>query len=126
MHLRPTMTRIFNRCTRSATFMWLVAAALIIATATAFAQSTVTATVSGTVTDPTGAIVQGAAVTIINEVTSDVRETETNKSGVFAVPNLNPSTYSVKVVAKGFAPKEITGIELHVGELRVGGRVLRE
>jgi hypothetical protein len=76
----------------------------------------VTATVSGTITDSTGALVQGASVTVIDDATQDARPTETNKSGVFAVPNLDPSTYSVKVSAKGFAPKELTGVEVHAGD----------
>jgi hypothetical protein len=73
----------------------------------------VTATVSGTVTDPKGALIVGAKVTVIDEATGDVRASVTNKQGVYSVPNLNPSTYTVKVAAPGFAPKEITGIELH-------------
>ena len=104
-----------KRCNRNTIFLLSVVAVLVMAGGYAHAQ-TVTATLSGTVTDPTGALVQGASVTIINEATNDARATETNKSGVFAAPNLNPSTYSVKVTAKGFAPKELTGIELHVGD----------
>jgi hypothetical protein len=91
-------------------------ALLMMAGPNAHAQGTVTATVSGTVTDTTGALVAGASVTVINEATQDVRPTETNKSGVYAVPNLNPSIYSVKVSAKGFAPREVVGIEVHAGD----------
>ena len=76
----------------------------------------VTATVSGTVTDSTGALVQGASVIVTNEAMQDARPVETNKSGVFAVPNLNPGTYTVKVSAKGFTPRELTGIEVHAGD----------
>jgi len=101
---------------RSAIFILPLIAVLVVAGQYAHAQTTVTATVSGTVTDPSGALVQGAAVSVINEATGDVRTTESNKSGVFAVPNLNPNTYSVKVVSKGFAPKELTGIDVHVGD----------
>lgn len=76
----------------------------------------VTATISGTVTDPKGALVQGAAVTIVDEATGSPRSTESNNDGTFSIPNLIPSTYSVKVVAQGFAPKELTGIEVHSGD----------
>ena len=106
----------FKRCFHNVTSLLPLIVLLMMASGYAHAQSTVTATVSGTVTDPSGALVQGASVTIINEATSDTRETETNRSGVFAAPNLNPSTYSVKVTAKGFAPKELTGIEVHIGD----------
>jgi hypothetical protein len=60
--------------------------------------------------------VQAASVTVIDDATGDARPTETNKNGVFAVPNLDPSIYSVKVSAKGFAPKELTGVEVHAGD----------
>jgi hypothetical protein len=81
-----------------------------------YAHAQVTATVSGTVTESTGALVQAASVTVIDEATQDARPTETNKSGVFALPNLNPGSYSVRVSAKGFSPKELTGIEVHAGD----------
>jgi len=115
MRVTQPVFAVFKRCIHSTRFALSVIALLMMASPYVQAQ-TVTATLSGTVTDPTGALVQGASVTIINEATNDARETETNKSGVFAEPNLNPSTYSVKVTAKGFAPKELTGIELHVGD----------
>ena len=79
-------------------------------------RSPVTATLSGIVTDPTGAVVQDASVTVINEATNDTRVAVTNKVGVFATPNLNPSTYSVKISAKGFTPNELTGIAVHAGD----------
>jgi len=76
----------------------------------------ITATVSGTVTDRTGAVVQGASVTVRNEATNERRLVVTNKSGVFAAPNLKPSTYSITVSAKGFGPKELTGVDVHAGD----------
>jgi hypothetical protein len=83
-------------------------------------QAQTTATISGTITDPTGAVVPGATVTITNEFTGDARKVETNKEGFFSVPNLLPSTYTVEAVAQGFVPKKVTGVDLHAGdEVRV-------
>ena len=114
MQVSQAVFTCLKRYARSTTFVLSVMALLMMAGAYAHAQ--VTATVSGTVTDPSGALVQGADITVINEATQDARPTDTNKSGVFSVPNLNPSTYTVRVSAKGFSPKELTGIEVHAGD----------
>jgi hypothetical protein len=83
-----------------------------------FAHAQTTATVSGTVQDPTGAVVPGAQVTLVNEATQDTRVAVTSDAGFFAFPSLVPGTYSVKAVAKGFIPREFTGIVLHAGDSR--------
>jgi hypothetical protein len=83
-----------------------------------FAHAQTTATVSGTVQDPTGAVVPGAQVSLINEATQDTRVAVTSDAGFFAFPSLVPGTYSVKAVAKGFVPREFTGIVLHAGDSR--------
>ena len=114
MHVSQAVFTSLKRYARTTTFGLSVMALLMMAGPNAHAQ--VTATISGTVTDPTGATVQGASISVINEAMQDVRPSETNKSGVFAVPDLIPGTYSVEVSAKGFAPKELTGIEIHGGD----------
>jgi hypothetical protein len=77
-----------------------------------------TATLSGTVTDNTGAVIPGAQVTLQNEASKDNRVVTTNDSGIFSFPALLPSTYTLKVTAKGFEAKNLTGIELHGGDQR--------
>jgi Carboxypeptidase regulatory-like domain len=114
MHLIHAVFTSFKRCARTTTFGLSMIALLTMAGPYAHAQ--VTAVVSGTVTDATGALVQGASVTVIDEATQVARSAQTNKSGVFAVPDLNPDTYTVKVAAKGFTPKELTGIDVHAGD----------
>jgi len=69
--------------------------------ATAFGQTT-TGSISGTVTDPTGAVVAGATVTITNPATGAERSVESNEQGAFNVPALQPGKYTVTVDAKGF------------------------
>ena len=56
----------------------------------AFAQTTGTATVVGTVTDNTGAVVPGAAINLVNNETKFVYNGETNAEGGYYVPNLSP------------------------------------
>jgi len=81
----------------------------------AAAQST-TATLSGTVQDPNNASVPGAHITATNTGTGLKREATTNNSGVFTIPLLPPSTYTVLVESQGFTPAEIKEVILNVGD----------
>lgn len=60
-------------------------------------------TVTGTVTDPSGAVVPGAKVTLTNNNTGQSVTTKTNTSGVFTFPSLAPGDYELITAAKGFA-----------------------
>jgi hypothetical protein len=94
----------------------LALAVLLVFLPSAYAQTT--ATVSGTVQDPSGGVIPGAQVTLVNQATQDTRVATTNGAGFFAFPSLVPGSYSVKASAKGFAPQELTGIVLHAGDSR--------
>jgi len=67
----------------------------------AFAQGG-NVTITGTVTDPSGAVVAGAKVTVTQKSTSILRTDTTNGSGQFNFPALPPTTYTVSVQAPGF------------------------
>ena len=69
----------------------------------------------GTVTDPTGAVVPGARLGITNLDTSAVQALTTNYKGEYAVNDLAPGRYTVKVEAPGFNTAERTGIVLQAG-----------
>jgi Carboxypeptidase regulatory-like domain/TonB dependent receptor-like, beta-barrel len=69
--------------------------------ATAFGQTT-TGSISGTVTDPTGAVVAGATITVNNPATGAERSVESNEQGAFNVAALQPGKYTITVDAKGF------------------------
>ena len=75
-------------------------------------------TISGTVTDQTGAVVVGAQVQVIDETTHFVSNATTNATGLYSVVFLTPDTYDVKVVAKGFTPAEQTGAVLIAGGVK--------
>ena len=68
---------------------------------TASAQ-TATGEVNGTVSDPNGAAVSGAAVKLINQGTKAESETTTNQNGYFTFVNLKPATYVLMVEVTGF------------------------
>jgi hypothetical protein len=69
---------------------------------TSMRAQAVNATVVGTVTDSSGAVVGGATVTSRETATNVSRSTTTNASGNFAFPNLPPGNYEVAVEAQGF------------------------
>ena len=78
--------------------------------------ATTTATLSGTVTDPTGAIIPSAAVTLSSSETGVRRSFVTDNSGRYTFAQLVPSTYSLEVKAKGFETYQQKGILLNAAE----------
>jgi hypothetical protein len=84
----------------------------------AFSQSN--SRILGTVTDQSGGVVAGATVFVIDMERGIPRSVTTDDAGVYNAPNLNPSTYMVRVEAKGFKKLERQNIVLEVGkEIRV-------
>ena len=81
-----------------------------------YAQTT--ATVSGTVEDTTGAVIPGATVTLINDATHTQIDAVSSSSGLYAFSSVVPGTYTIRSVAKGFAPKELTGVILNAGDTK--------
>src|SRR6202049_4713617 len=98
------------------TFAALVFSSLLPATAHAQVAG---ASLSGTVTDQSGAFVPQAAISIRNVSTDITRTTTTSANGFYSVPNLLPGTYDVKATAQGFSTQLQTGITLTVGEQQV-------
>src|SRR5260370_5436654 len=91
----------------------------LISTGLAAAQSTTSGTLSGTVTDPTDAIVPGAKVTATNTATSTVLEAISDDRGVYRIPLMPPGVYNLKVEKPGFAAASRNGIAITVGEAAV-------
>ena len=81
--------------------MWTAAASLA---CSALAQGTGnSSTISGTVTDPSGAVVPGASVEISNAVSGYSREATTDSSGSFSLSNIPYNPYHMTVTSKNFA-----------------------
>src|SRR5579872_2969558 len=76
-------------------------AALLLFGTAAFAQSQ-NASLGGQVSDPSGAFVPGASVTVTSTERSISSTVQTDSGGRFSFPNLNPGTYDLSVEAKGF------------------------
>jgi len=74
----------------------------------ALAQTTIsTGSIQGTVTDPSGAVVTGAKITISNKSTGRVFEVATTSAGTYTSGALTPGEYTVKVEAAGFKTDEL-------------------
>jgi len=93
---------LFRRSSKCWFVLFLVMLAL--GTQHAGAQAGVSATVSGTVTDPSGAVVPNATVAIRNPVSGYTRSTTTDGSGRFTLPNVPFNPYHLTVAVAGFAP----------------------
>ncbi|MFP5226691.1 MAG: carboxypeptidase regulatory-like domain-containing protein [Acidobacteriota bacterium] len=70
----------------------------------ALAQNT-TSSVSGTVEDPSGAVVPNAKITVTNDATGQVLTATTDGHGAYTVTNLPPGTYTVNATISGFQPE---------------------
>ena len=89
----------------------------IVASAPVFAQ-TETGAITGTVMDPTGAVVPNAKVTLKNAATNAVRSSTTSTSGNYTITNLPPAVYTLVVEAPGFSTSQ-RNVTVEVGS-RVG------
>src|SRR5712671_4363319 len=88
----------------------LAALFLSLAVPACFGQaSAINGQIEGTVTDPTGAVVPGAAVTIENVNTGFKRELKTDSSGFFRFTVLPLGTYDVRVSTSGFSAETRKG-----------------
>jgi len=89
----------------------------------AFGQTLTTATIVGTVTDSSGAIVKDAAVSLDYAATGDHREALTNESGEYRFPLLKPGQYTVSAKSPGLK-SAISSIDLLVGQQQAINLVL--
>jgi hypothetical protein len=77
---------------------------------------TITGSISGNVTDSTGGLLPGAAVTIKGEINGESRTTQTNSEGRFTFAALQPGTYQLKIERSGFQTLEQKGVVLSANE----------
>jgi hypothetical protein len=81
-----------------------------------FGQGETTGAIVGQMTDATKAAISGATVTIENRETSLQRTAKTDDEGRFNFPQLKPGTYSIKVEAEGFDPRENDNVLSGLGQ----------
>jgi hypothetical protein len=88
---------------------------LALLSSSTFAQQ-ITATVTGTVSDPNAAVVPGATVTVTSVDTGLVKTATTNDDGQYTVAFLQPGNYNIRIEKTGFAPVTRENIQLEVAQ----------
>ena len=116
---------------------WVAAVSLLclaLCSVALFAQTTIsTGSIQGVVTDPSGAVVSGAKISINNKATGRVINTKTTSAGAYTSGALTPGDYTLRVEAQGFKTSELAvtvqvgvtasgNIKLQVGQATSGGR----
>ncbi|HTV15489.1 MAG TPA: carboxypeptidase regulatory-like domain-containing protein [Acidobacteriaceae bacterium] len=107
------MHRTSTRLMRAAA---MVCAALALAATAAWAQ-TITGSIRGTVTDPSGAVIAGASVAATNVATGVTTTSHTSKQGEYNIQFLPIGNYTVTVTASGFAKSTIAAFALEIDQI---------
>jgi len=97
---------------------FLAVAILALNSGNVFAQTGGTGIIVGTVTDPSGAAVPGATVTLTDTTTNSERSGTTNEAGRYNFPNVPPGKYSLTISKAGFRVGKIVNQTVEVGESR--------
>src|SRR5882757_4606512 len=92
----------------------------LLVTATSILAQSDTSSISGTVTDTSGALVPNAQITIHNNATLADRTIESNENGVYNLTNLPPGSYSIRVTKAGFQKSTLNDVQL---DPNIGRRV---
>src|SRR5882757_5594858 len=94
--------------------------ACLLVTATSILAQSDTSSISGTVTDTSGALVPNAQITIHNNATLADRTIESNENGVYNLTNLPLGSYSIRVTKAGFQKSTLNDVQL---DPNIGRRV---
>jgi hypothetical protein len=106
-------------------FAVAIATALLFSASPASAQSNVSGSISGTVTDATNSVITGATVTITNtDRGEDIRAVKTNTAGFYSAGALPLGTYKVTFSDAAFKTEVVTDLVLHAADALTVNRVL--
>jgi hypothetical protein len=112
------LARVRHTSRRAAVALSLALCASLLTSTTAFGQASTTATVRGTVQDPSGGVLPGATVTALNTGTKAVHTTVTDDRGQYLFAGLFPGGYDLKVELSGFKTYEQKGLTLSPNDNR--------
>ncbi|PYV19384.1 MAG: carboxypeptidase regulatory-like domain-containing protein, partial [Acidobacteria bacterium] len=103
---------------------------ILAASLAVFGQGAGTGFIQGSVSDPTGAVIVGAKVTLVDKSTNTSTSTESNGSGVYTFTNVKPGTYDLTSSKSGFRDWRFAGAHVLVGgqltlniEMKLGAAV---
>src|ERR1700677_3585452 len=94
----------------------LAICAFFLCAATAFAQAG-RGSISGTVTDPSGAIVPAAKLTLLNQATGPTQHSVSSSAGVYSFVSLNPGEYQVAASHTGFSSLVVNKVIVNVDQV---------
>ena len=114
MNLQVLCTRERARITSAARLLVTMVAILFLS-ASLYAQSN-QGRILGTVRDQSGGIIAGATVTVTDMLKGVNRTLTTDEAGEYSAPNLDPSTYRIRVEYKGFKTYDRQGLDITVGQ----------
>src|SRR6266849_6451013 len=95
----------------------LVISAVALCSLTTNGQTANTGAIAGTVTDPSGALVGGAAIVVKNQATHEERDLATDAVGSFSVPFLMPGDYELTVRTTQFEPLILKSVQVRITEV---------
>ena len=111
----------------SAVLFFFISAAMLIPR-NAWAQSATTGAITGTITDPSGAVIPLATVDLTSKDTNAVQSAQTSASGQYSFPNVRPGEYKISVKIAGFRNASVANVTVDVNKsaeidvrLEVGG-----
>src|SRR2546425_4480707 len=104
---------MLHKCTASVSILVILAIAVLSASPACAQVSG--ATLTGTITDPSGAAIAGAKITITNTATGVTRDVTADSAGFYSAPNLLPGPYEVTAAASGFSTTKQSNLTLTVG-----------
>lgn len=102
----------------------IILVALLIATTTAWAQTSSSGALSGQVTDQQGAAIVGVEVTIVDPATNITLKTTTNEAGRYIFPSVSPAHYRVTFSKTGFSTRRVNDEYIEVGQAKAINAVL--
>src|SRR5581483_10092609 len=98
--------------------LWLVCTGLLVLLACSMAMAQAgRGSISGTVTDPAGAVVPGAQVTLLDRAKGVSQRTQTSSAGLYTFISLNPGAYQITVSHEGFAKVQQDQVKVNVDQV---------
>ena len=120
--LRVSTEEVMNSVNSSFKIMVLLPALLVLCSLGLHAQFT--SSIDGTVSDPTGAVIPGASITLTNRGTGEVRIVETSTSGYYRITSLPSAEFDLVIGAPGFQTTLQESVRIQVAETKTVNVVL--
>ncbi|HME01024.1 MAG TPA: TonB-dependent receptor [Terriglobia bacterium] len=108
---------MYSRSIRSCLLFMIGASMLVTVVARRADSQVLYGSVSGTISDPSGAVVPGAQATIVNDTTGFTRTATSDAQGLYRLLDLTEGTYTLTVSASGFQATKRTGISVVIGQV---------